>query len=152
MLRFTLSFSALLLVGINLSGQSIQRSTLSAFGSSTAQNGVVMQTCVGQPSPTNHRQGFIQPPLAKTKVKNAMSNVRVYPVPSQGSVTLEYNFKSDDEIRVYDMNSSLVFAQTLLSDQSDVNFFLDHNGAGRYSAVVYRDGNGIALGTIVITK
>lgn len=152
MLRLILSFSAMALTGITLSGQSIQRSTLSAFGSSAAQNGVVMQTCVGQPSPTTHRQGFIQPPMSKTKVKNAMANLRVYPVPSQGSITLEYNFKSGDEIRVYDMNSSLVFAQTISSDQFDVKLDLDGNGAGRYSSVVYRDGNGIALGTIVITK
>jgi hypothetical protein len=143
---------SLLLFGTVLSAQSIQRSTLSAFGGSTSTNGVVMQTCVGQPSPTANRQGFIQPPLVKTKQKNAIQNIRVYPLPSNDMVSLEFSFKEGDLIHVFDMNAAIIAQYDLQQNENIATFSLGQFGAGRYSAVVYRSGERIALGTIIITK
>jgi hypothetical protein len=143
---------SLLLFGTVLSAQSIQRSTLSAFGGSTSTNGVVMQTCVGQPSPTANRQGFIQPPLVKTKQKNALQNIRVYPLPSNDMVSLEFSFKEGDLIHVFDMNAAIIAQYDLQQNENIATFSLGQFGAGRYSAVVYRSGERIALGTIIITK
>jgi len=141
-----------LLIGTVLSAQSIQRSTISAFGGSTTTNGVVMQTCVGQPSPTANRQGFIQPPLVKTKQKNALQSIRVYPLPSNDIVSLEFSYLAGDLIHVFDMNAALVAQYEVQQNEKTTRFSLGQFGAGRYSAVVYRDGNRIAFGTIVITK
>lgn len=141
-----------LFIGTVLSAQTIQRSTLSAFGGSTSTNGVVMQTCVGQPSPTTNRQGFIQPPLAKTQKKNPLQNIRVFPLPSNDVVSLEFSFKEGDLIHVFDMNAALIAQHSVRENENFASFSLGQFGAGRYSAVVYRNGAQIAFGTIVITK
>lgn len=141
-----------LFIGTVLSAQTIQRSTLSAFGGSTSTNGVVMQTCVGQPSPTTKRQGFIQPPLAKTQKKNPLQNIRVFPLPSNDVVSLEFSFKEGDLIHVFDMNAALITQHSVSENENLASFSLGQFGAGRYSAVVYRNGAQIAFGTIVITK
>lgn len=151
MLRSVFVFS-LSLACFNVSGQSIQRSTLSSLGSTSVKEGVVMQTCVGQPSPTGNRQGFIQPPLAKTNFKNAMQSIRVYPLPAIDQVKLDFSFRENDLILVYDLNASIVTQVEVHSNESSIGISLGQHGAGRYSAVVYRDGSSIALGTIVITK
>lgn len=67
-------------------------------------------------------------------------------------VSLEFSFKDGDLIHVFDMNAAIVAQHGLHKNENIATFSLGQFGAGRYSAVVYRSGERIALGTIVITK
>lgn len=81
MLRFAIALVAAMMTHHEVTGQNIQRSTISAAGSSIVGQPTV-QMCVGQSSPTGARQGFIQPLPADTTLLAAAKSIEAFPNPA----------------------------------------------------------------------
>ena len=98
-------------------GQKIVRSTIGAIGSSSNQNGIIIQQSVGQPALTSNdkseigmglRQGFIQPVCFET-VSNDL-NVILYPNPNQGDFSFQADIEEDEtyDYEILDLQGKVV--------------------------------------------
>jgi hypothetical protein len=134
----------LLLITICISsfsfGQRIVRSTIGAIGSSSNQNGIIIQQSVGQPALTSNdksengmglRQGFIQPVWFET-VSNDL-NVILYPNPNQGDFSFQADIEEDVtyDYKILDQQGKLVLVGKGLGNEL-VNVSIDNPARGMY--------------------
>jgi len=132
-------------------GQSVARQTIQVAGKSVHSGpNVVMQSSTGQSSPTQNRQGFIQPPyFVQTKGKNIL---RVYPSPTLGISTVEFDFESSDQLQVIDMNGRLVVSEIIQNTESKKELDLSGFASGKYIIRILRRGDNEAEGSLLKIK
>ncbi len=145
------NISAILIISImiiDVSAQTIGRSTLSAFGNTVANDGIFIQQTVGQPAAvSNHyapneigiRQGFQQP--LYFSVAHASLAVRVYPNPNNG----QFSFSMTDgallpfKYTLFDMHGKHIL--TGISEYNErVDIQLSAIESGIYHLQVYQNG------------
>lgn len=117
----------------NLNGQSLLRSSISCFGSTFSENGIIVRQTVGQSSNTTVikfgvlelRQGF-QQPLSIGKVNSIIPylDFSLSPNPARDYVDIKISeIQSVYTISIFDMNGSLLYnadKQVLLLNRLDL--------------------------------
>ena len=98
-------------------GQKIVRSSIGAIGSSSNQNGIIIQQSGGQPSLTTNdksdngvglRQGFIQP--IWYEIESNELNIVLYPNPNQGDFSFQTHLNENEnyEYEILDLLGKVV--------------------------------------------
>ena len=148
MIRIALTLTLGFFWSFTIYGQSVARQTIQVTGKSIQSgSSVMLQSSTGQPSPTQNRQGFIQPPyFVQTKGINLL---KAYPSPTLGLCTVEFEFEYEDQLQVIDMNGRPVFILTIQKTEARSVIDLSEFSSGKYILRIVRRGESVAEGNLL---
>ena len=124
---FVLTFVVVFFAGINSFAQQIVRSSMSSFGNSVSQNGILFRQTVGQPSNstvvsksgTTLRQGFQQPVSALNSPVRKECTLYLSPNPTRNFVTMKFLEPIGEfQVSVYDLMGKLQLQENAVSDHA----------------------------------
>jgi hypothetical protein len=115
-----------LFCSLKTNSQTIGRASISAFGSSNSNNGILIHQTVGQSGLVTYetkgdgfylRQGFNQP--LSLKLKNNDLSIELFPNPNNGQFFFKLlnSFSESFDYSLYDMAGKLIFNGHAYSDQ-----------------------------------
>ena len=131
-----------------LNAQSISRQTIQVAGKSMVHSsGVVVESSVGQPSPTNDRQGFIQPPFFRQT--SSGETLKVYPSPTAGLATIEFSFKGNELVTLTDEQGRLIQSFFIPDEVTTYPIDLTGRSAGKFYLQILRNEKQVASGTLI---
>ena len=133
---FVVCVSFFLLIRTNSFSQQIIRSSLSSFGNTALENGVMYRQTVGQPSSasvlsnngTFLRQGFQQPISSINVIASKECTLYMNPNPTSDFVTLEFSEEVGQyQVSIFDLTGKLQFREmnSSASYQIDIKKFPD---------------------------
>ena len=135
---------------VHVSGQSIIRQTLQIAGSTQTYPGrVIIQSSIGQSSPTTNHQGFIQ---SRRKIpKDNMLGLRLFPNPGFGKFQIDFQFETNDAIKIYQNDGQEVYNSSTAKTSLMV-IDITNLSAGKYTIVIMRNRDVIALDNLILIK
>jgi hypothetical protein len=147
-----------LLCSVFANSQTIGRSTISSFGSSNTNNGILIHQTVGQPALTTYetqgdgfylRQGFNQP--LSLRMKNNDLTIELFPNPNNGQFSFKLSKATDEEFNyvLYDMTGKLILEGNASGNQL-VQLYVEKVSAGVYHLQIAQEKRNASFKVIIV--
>lgn len=139
-----------LVLGFTSSAQRLQRQTIQVAGASISGGGnTLLQSCIGQSSPTTTFQGFIQSAARKTQSRGV--DLKVFPNPTDDVLFIGFNAQVGDEIELYD-NRGVKLQEYRLNQIQIVQLDVTSLPAGNYFIKINRANSWVGTKKFIKSK